>query len=353
MVKILVFDTETTGLPPFQVKKSDYLEGTDMKPIYAAKKAEEKELEENPFSWKKYKESWPSIVQLSYVMFDSETNETTVVDDYIEMLPKFTTPEYLTDPTTHPITRAAIQSGLKAERVNIGESINKFMTFFKDANIVTGHNVTFDINMLLAECTRNDYTVIFDELFAAKSTNKIYCTACKATNIVNIYYPYANRGKDPPTVFKTPRLNQAYFRMFGYAPNETALHNALVDVVACLRVFYRLYENNNAVCGVGTPDIYIKLKDIVPINPIIQIIKDFTPAGVDPAGVGSTSLTICIPIEDSILTAEMANVNNIIQYGGSKNTKTKGRRTRKLKKLKKLKKFRKSRKSKKTRKYKV
>ena len=379
MVKILVFDTETTGLPPFQIDEKDYppekinengdWESYDdyndsINQLRAKKRAEEKALEKDSSLWQKYRETWPYIVQLSYIMFDTDTNETIVVDDYIEISPKFTDPKYLA--TAHPITKAAIESGLKAEtRINISDSIDKFMTYFNTANVVTGHNVKFDINMLLAECTRNNNDAVFNKLIEPESAAKIYCTACKSTNVVKIFYQYANRYKNPPTVFKTPKLNQAYFRMFGYAPNEAALHNALIDVVACLRVFYRLWFQGIQftepdisvpvpvpVCGQGEPDIYIKLKDD-PSNEIIKIINSFTPEGIDPAGVGSPSLIICPPIDndqiESLMTGksveqiiseskansrwsrynEITGINKSVQKGGSKNSRSKRSRSNK------------------------
>ena len=366
MVKVLVFDTETTGLPPFQVTEKDYPRdpsetqteyNTRLKPIREAKRAEEKALEENPMLWQQYRETWPYIVQLSYIMFDMDTNETIERDVYVEMPPQFTTEDYLTSPTTHHITVTAIRSGLEANRVNVVKALEEFMTFFKDADVVTGHNVNYDINMLLAECTRNNNQEIFNEIITAKSAgDKIYCTACKSTNLVKICQSY-NCKKNPP-IFKMPKLNEAYFRMFGYAPNEASLHNALIDVVACLRVFYRLwvqgiqFTQNNIdvpVCGVGAPDIYLILKDISPINPIVKIINEFTPEGIDPSGIGSHELTVCQPIDTAVLISEMMSVNTKSQKGGSKRRNTK-RRSKRSRKSKRSKRSRKSKRSKRSRK---
>lgn len=312
MVKILVFDTETTGLPLFQffeknyppIKKNEKWEtwteyNNRLKKISNENYSKKYALERDPNLWQEYRETWPYIVQLSYIMFDTDTNETIVKDVYVELPPNFTSPEYLA--SAHDITRAAIESGLNTQRIDIRDALEEFMKFFRDADVVTGHNVDFDVNMLLAECIRTDNNAVFSEIINIKnSKSKIYCTACNTTNVVKICYDY-NCKKDPP-IFKMPKLNQAYFRMFGYAPNESALHNALIDVVACLRVFYRLWfqgiqftENtvDVPVCGVGNPDIYLLLKDISPINPIVKIINEFTPAGVDPAGVGTSGLNIC------------------------------------------------------------
>jgi DNA polymerase III epsilon subunit-like protein len=387
MVKVLVFDTETTGLPPFQINEKDYPPlntngkfetwrnySNRLKQLREESNLEKKDLERDPTLWQQYKETWPYIVQLSYIMFDTDSNTTVVNDVYVEMPEKFTNEIYLNSPSTHDITKAAITSGLQTTRVDVKDAIQEFMTFFREADVVTGHNVDFDINMLLAECIRNNENSIFSEIISVKGENKIYCTACKATNVVNICYDY-NCKKTPP-IFKMPKLNQAYFRMFGYSPKESALHNALIDVVACLRVFYRLWfkgiqftENNSdvPVCGLGEPDIYIVLKDISPTNPIIEIINEFTPSGVDPAGVGSSGLTICEPIDNDEVESMMTGKSieqikleneansrlgiyksvtgiNPVQKGGtrkfkkSKNKKSKKSKNKKSKKSRKLRK---------------
>jgi hypothetical protein len=95
---------------------------------------------------------------------------------------------------------------------------------------------------------------------------------------------------------------------------------------------------------VGAPDIYLILKDMSPINPIVRIINEFTPAGVDASGVGSPGLTICQPIDAAVLTDEMVNGNGSSQNGGKK---TKRRRPRKSRKSKKSRKSRKSRRTRK------
>lgn len=334
MVKILVFDTETTGLPPFQIFEDKYPPekrgrkwetfekyNERMRGLQDESRTDKKELEENPSLWERYIESWPYIVQLSYIFFDTVTNKTIVRDVYVKLLPKFTTQEYLSSPDTHPITKAAIEAGEEVSKISVSCAIDEFMGYFRMADVVTGHNVDFDVNMLLVECKRISNEPVFTELIEAKTRNKIYCTACKATNLVNICYSY-NCTKRPP-IFKTPKLNQAYYRMFGYAPIEAALHNALIDVVACLRVFYRLwsqgvrwepFSKDIAVCGIGGPsditdekynDIHFKLVQEMPFNPIIQIINEFTPRDVDANGIGSPTLIKCPIIDNDELTSIM------------------------------------------------
>jgi DNA polymerase III epsilon subunit-like protein len=48
---------------------------------------------------------------------------------------------------------------------------------------------------------------------------------------------------------KPPKLMEAYRHYFGYEPNSEALHDALIDVVVCLRVYCMSLEDSFDVCG--------------------------------------------------------------------------------------------------------
>ena len=328
--KVLVFDTETTGLPPFQILEDKILPqrmsngsfekwidfNDRVKQMYIDSKNEKMNLDKNPKLWDNYKETWPYIVQLSYIIYNFETHETIVKDVYIEIPSPFMSPEYLNDENTHKIVKTAIEAGMQpgVDKKPLEQAIKEFYSFFiQEDTIVTGHNVEFDMNMLLASCRRSgNLEDIFDTFLLSKNNpSKVYCTACKAMDVVKICYSY-NCTKNPP-IYKMPRLKQAYFRMFGYAPKEEALHNALIDVAACLRVFYRLWFQNiqtgpvnpdTPVCGLGNPDIYTELLSIEPSNPIITIINDFTPEGVEQTS-SSNTLTVCEPIDNDALDGLM------------------------------------------------
>lgn len=105
-------------------------------------------------------------------------------------------------------------------------------------------------------------------------------------------YPNGPKGRyefQEVAAIKSPALWEVYDRMFGYPPDDSALHDALVDVVVCLRVFYRLWMTGNTspdgpinilVCGYGEPDIYGK--DVG--GKISEYIDIITPPGIDPEG---------------------------------------------------------------------
>jgi DNA polymerase III epsilon subunit-like protein len=288
MVKILVFDTETTGLPP---KLPGY--------NYSISKDE----------WKNtYANQWPSIVQLSYIVYDTETNKDDINDIYIN-LPEDLVSKILGDSNTHIITKTAINESMCKPRMPIKEALEKFMKDYNSCEICVAHNASFDKNMLLAEMMKlsSDMDAHFDTIF---ESNKIYCTMISSTNVVKIYYPEKYDSKKP--MYKPPKLKEAYYVLFGYAPIEAALHNALIDIVACLRVFYRLWflgvvesskniNRETKFCGEGEPDIYGKDSS----KRITEIINSITPEGISPNG--KNNLFLCKPISLSVVTYGIDN----------------------------------------------
>lgn len=302
-MKVLVFDTETTGLPPEEFIAHDYhrfrgetQEQYDIR-MLAEKDRRQREgtlpIETTPWDDRKV-QSWPTIVQLSYVCYDDSTNEIKDADIYIELPEKFTNPDFLNK--THPIIKIAIESGLNAsERVDISQALDMFMAEFNSADVVVAHNIVFDINMVLAECMRTGNMDAFNQIATAvNSKNKIYCTANESKEVLKIDDGVRETGTGA-IVYNPPRLNQAYFLMFGYRPKESALHNAIIDVVVCLRVFWRLWmqgvriNNTNydaSICGTGEPDIYLDLTNKgLTDNVIVKVIDDISPPGTA-QGVG-------------------------------------------------------------------
>jgi DNA polymerase-3 subunit epsilon len=183
-MKLLVFDTETSGLPK---TKQINLETLSL---------------------------WPNIVQLSGVVFDTETLKLIEYD-------------YIISATTiseESITIHGITQSINKERGYKFRCIyDIFEICLSTCDIVIGHNIDFDINMIQVECMRRN--IVFP------ISKPIYCTMKSTTQMCKIPSPHGFGNKWP----KLEELHQYLF-------NESAsnLHDAIIDVIVCLRCYYQL-----------------------------------------------------------------------------------------------------------------
>jgi DNA polymerase III epsilon subunit-like protein len=126
-----------------------------------------------------------------------------------------------------------------------------------DIELVVGHNVQFDRKIIIAELLKLKKLFPPQELTKylefMMNNNKFACTMVDTTEICNI--PLEIKYKDKKTgedktffKIKSPKLSESYFHYFGYEPDGEALHDALVDVILCLRVFMK-YKYNTDICG--------------------------------------------------------------------------------------------------------
>jgi len=174
----LIFDTETTGLPP-----------------------------KNKILSKENLQDWPHIVQLSFILFNTETKKITEYD-YIITAPDI--PEESTK--IHGITKEMNkQQGFYFPCI-----FDLFNLCLDLCDLVIGHNISFDIQMLTAQCLRHDIS------FSMKKP--IICTMKSTTQMCNL-----------PRM-KWPNLNELHCKLF----KETVpyLHNSIIDVIVCLRCYY-------------------------------------------------------------------------------------------------------------------
>tara|TARA_B110000858_G_scaffold115278_1_gene131773 strand:- start:841 stop:1470 length:630 start_codon:yes stop_codon:yes gene_type:complete len=188
-MKVLVFDTETTGLPKGR----------------------------NPSIYETI--NWPHIIQLSYIVYDSETNELiTVEDDYINIADSVNI-----DPDSekiHKISREMLQDGIPIE-----VALDKFNRFSNKCDLLVGHNVSFDKRMIMVEGIRNKVHMI---------VNDTYCTMKNSIELCKIEAISKNGDK----YFKYPKLSELYVELFKKEPKNT--HNALIDILICMRCFCKM-----------------------------------------------------------------------------------------------------------------
>jgi len=189
-MKVLVFDTETTGLP----------------------------TERNPSIYDTQK--WPHVIQLSYIVYDTETNEIlTVEDDYINIDANINiTPE---SEKIHNISREMLDS----KGISIQAALNKFNAFAEKSDLLVGHNVSFDKRMVIVEGVRNKIKM---------NVHDTYCTMKNSIDVCKI----ERIGKNGDKYFKYPTLSELHTELFKQVPKNT--HNALIDILLCMRCFIQL-----------------------------------------------------------------------------------------------------------------
>ena len=121
-MKIITFDTETTGLPKIKMitEKTLHL--------------------------------WPHIVQFSYVIYDNETNTVLKTVDHIVKVPDSVV---ITEENSniHGIT----DTMSKTSGVDIKDVLTEFMEDYNNADIIVAHNMEFDFNIIKVELMRQIY----------------------------------------------------------------------------------------------------------------------------------------------------------------------------------------------------
>ncbi len=323
MVKIIVFDTETSGLPevkPWEIPSTipitfdcrgniktnfkpnkEILNLSDSEIIsYRANKILETELFYNSLHkeynlstelWKHYINKWPYIVQLSYILYDTDTYETNITSNYINI------PEnIILDPKSSAIThiyknekvipmgidknKCIILSDPNLNKIFIKDALINFIDHLKSANYVVGHNILFDRNMIIAELIRNNFNKEDISIFMDNLNVKYICTMketkmlCMLPNVkqyINNEPIYHEIDINKPETIKMPKLTESYRKIFGYMPEANALHNSLYDVVITLRIFCMLGKYFDNIDVYGTNSALDKLLDDITNDPNYKI----------------------------------------------------------------------------------
>jgi DNA polymerase III epsilon subunit-like protein len=212
-MRILVFDTETTGLPQTKILNPDTLN------------------------------LWPTIVQFSYVIFDLSLNEIVESKDYIIKVPKNI--EISEDSAKiHGITNE-ISSNMG---ILINEALNEFFYYLRKVDNIIGHNISFDLNMIKVELLR----IIYNQKLSAEQLKNykydlhyisnyknIYCTLQDSIKLCNIHAI----DKFGRPYLKYPKLIELHQKLFDSSPNN--LHNSFNDILVTLRCFMKLKHDSD------------------------------------------------------------------------------------------------------------
>lgn len=194
-MKFMIFDTETTGLLPRQVKSLD---------------------------------SVPYIIQLSYIVYDSVTNNIASQNNYIRI------PNYIDIPkeseNIHGISREIVDR----QGIEIEEALFYFNEFYKQCDYIIAHNFDFDERMVNYECVRNNISPIIHKFDPRKT---FYCTMKKGIDICKI----EKESKNGKKYFKWPKLEELHKQLF--SQDLCNLHDAYNDNLVCLRCFIKMKLN--------------------------------------------------------------------------------------------------------------
>ena len=182
---VLVFDTETTGIP-----KNWKAPLTDL-------------------------ENWPRLVELAWILCDDGGQK---VDDHSAIV----RPDGFTIPAD-----AARVHGITTERaVREGEDLRKVLGAFAEAvaraGTLVAHNMSFDEKIVGAELLRTRIPSTFD----GKPRT---CTMRSSTAFCGL------PGKYGP---KWPTLEELHVALFGVSPDVS--HEAGADAAVCARCFFEL-----------------------------------------------------------------------------------------------------------------
>ena len=206
-MKVLIFDTETTGLPKSKIISQETFD------------------------------KWPYILQFSFIIFDTNENSITLSKDFIIKM------EDGIEISQDSINIHGITNEISKEKgVNIETALNSFFYYLREIDLLVGHNVSFDINMIYIELMRIIYLKKYpdDHISAYKTdlhllTNfkNIYCTMQESIDLCNI--KATNKYGE---YNKFPKLSELHEKLFKTNPKN--LHNSLIDILITLRCFMNL-----------------------------------------------------------------------------------------------------------------
>lgn len=202
---VTVFDTETTGLP------ASYT------------------LDENTL------ESWPYILQFSFIVYDTDLNYFCDYHDIIVKLPSDGIQISENSIKVHGITHEKMIK----EGKHLYGYLLEFLNWCQKSDLIVGHNIEFDFKMVCAEMMRlsniKSYKLeITERLQQFRDLDKFFCTMKSTTQLCQI--PAVSKSGKP--YIKFPSLIELHKHLF--KQNLKNMHNAMNDVLICFRCFYKL-----------------------------------------------------------------------------------------------------------------
>jgi DNA polymerase III epsilon subunit-like protein len=201
--KYIVFDTETTGLPG--IKHGETVN----------------KFIKTPDATKFLKQyDTARLLQLSWAVYN-ETGKIIKMENH------------LIKPNGYKVGATHIH-GITENMANTGEQfinvLQKFHDDFVKVKIIVGHNIKFDVNVMISEMRRHNQPKIMDEFISLKQ----FCTLQEGTQIAQI--PRKQGG------YKYPKQCELYEKVLGKKMENA--HNALFDVLNLGEIVTQMITKN-------------------------------------------------------------------------------------------------------------
>jgi DNA polymerase III epsilon subunit-like protein len=265
---VLIFDFETNDLPDKSVEWDNFQPNPTIQRYRDGNPVIDRVTRQPKMTPASDSSKWPHSVQFCYILYDNQTNQAKIVNEILR-LPEGVTMSAESE-AVHKISLEKSQGQTKkimdpvtgAETMifnpEIEDVLREFMADFAKADVIVAHNLRFDRNMLLAEMDRlrkrsdPEYEIFEEYIQALYDNKKEFCTANFGADVCKIE-AINKAGKE---YYKMPKLKVLYENLFGYEPDESKLHDALMDVVICMRCFYKIRYDVD-ICSVENADAEI------------------------------------------------------------------------------------------------
>lgn len=216
-MRIMVFDTETSGLP---------------------------ERNSSIYEHDKY----PYILQLSYVIYDTSDNRICVIkDDYVKI------DNYVKISPMSQEVHGISREKCLAEGKPIQQLLMEFNNYLKSVELVIGHNISFDKKMIFVECGRNNIQQQFTWFRGNRKIQRPeYCTMKNTVEFCAIESLRKRKKEEIESIesikpkkihYKYPKLHELHYKLFGIHVNPNMLHNSRVDVLVTLKCYMKYVCN--------------------------------------------------------------------------------------------------------------
>jgi len=179
MVRVLVVDTETTGLPRRNGSRVV---------------------------------RWPRLVEAAWLLLD-ETGDVLVEEAHLVRPEGFTVPRRATE--VHAISDALAREEGEA----VADVLAMFMRAVDAAGLVVGHNITFDLGVIRSELARA----------GMEDRSRTLPACCTMKNSARLI------GARGPRGYRWPTLTELHVRLF--TEPHVGRHRALGDARACARCY--------------------------------------------------------------------------------------------------------------------